>query len=51
MLNRPKATTIIDSVYISYANTDQKAKLRQEMYGDLYKTVRIQEKHENYIPL
>lgn len=51
MLSRPKSTTIIDSVYISYANSHQKALMRQELYGDLYKTVRIKEEYSNYIVL
>lgn len=39
MLSRPKSAPIIDSVYVSYANSQQKAFMRQELYGDLYKTV------------
>lgn len=39
LLNRPKSTSIIDTVYISYANSQQKASMRQELYGDLYKMV------------
>lgn len=41
MLSRPKSTSIIDSIYISYASAQQKALLRQELYGDLYKKVSI----------
>lgn len=51
MLSRPKSTTIIDTVYMSYANSNHKALMRQELYGDLYKTVRIQEKCSNCIVL
>lgn len=43
MLNRPKSTSIIDSIYISYASSQQKALLRQELYGDLYKKVSFNE--------
>ncbi|XP_031628885.1 protein penguin [Contarinia nasturtii] len=37
MLSRPKSTSIIDSIYLSYASSQQKALMRQELYGDLYK--------------
>lgn len=40
MLSRPKSTSIIDSIYMSYASSQQKSLLRQELYGDLYKKVR-----------
>lgn len=40
MLSRPKSTSIVDSVYMSYASSQQKALLRQELYGDLYKKVK-----------
>lgn len=42
MISRPKSSALVDSVYISYASSQQKALLRQELYGDLYKTVRGQ---------
>lgn len=39
MLSRSKSAAIIDSIYMSYANSQQKGLLRQELYGDLYKKV------------
>lgn len=39
MLSRAKSAGIVDSIYISYASSPQKALLRQELYGDLYKKV------------
>lgn len=39
MLSRSQSASIIDSIYVSYANSQQKALLRQELYGDLYKKV------------
>lgn len=41
MLSRPKSTSIIDSIYVSYASSQQKALMRQELYGDLYKKVKF----------
>lgn len=32
------ASVILDTIYVSYASSQQKAYLRQEWYGDLYKT-------------
>lgn len=40
MLSRPKSTSIIDTVYSSYASSQQKALMRQELFGDLYKKVK-----------
>lgn len=36
------SSAIVDSVYVTYANNQQKAFLRQEIYGDLYKTSKDQ---------
>lgn len=44
MLSRSKSTAILDSIYISYANSQQKALLRQELYGELYKKVNFHRK-------
>lgn len=35
------ASTIIDTIYVSWASSQQKAFMRQELYGDLYKKVFI----------
>lgn len=48
MLSRPKSTSIIDSVYLSYASSEQKALMRQEMYGDLYKKVKLRDNAANF---
>lgn len=37
MINNKYASTILDTVYVSWASSAQKASLRQEFYGDLYK--------------
>lgn len=39
LVNNAHATTIVDTVYISWASSQQKANMRQEFYGDLYKKV------------
>lgn len=39
MLSRPKSVSIIDSIYVSYASSHQKALMRQELYGELYRQV------------
>lgn len=39
LCNNKFASEIIDSIYVSWANSQQKAFLRQEWYGDLYKKV------------
>lgn len=39
LVNNRYATTILDTLYVSYASSQQKAFLRQEWYGDLYKKV------------
>lgn len=41
LISRPKSTALVDTIYISYASSQQKALMRQEMYGDLYKMVRF----------
>lgn len=33
------ASAIIDTIYVSWASSQQKAFMRQELYGDLYKKV------------
>lgn len=38
LLSHEHSASIIDTIYISWANTSQKAFMRQELYGDLYKT-------------
>lgn len=37
MINNKYASTILDTIYVSWASSAQKASLRQEFYGDLYK--------------
>lgn len=39
--NNKYATTIVDKIYVSFASSQQKSYLRQEWYGDLYKTVSV----------
>lgn len=39
MISRPKSSSLVDTIYISYASSQQKALMRQELYGDLYKKV------------
>lgn len=39
MINNAQAAGIIDTIYISWASSQQKAAMRQELYGDLYKKV------------
>lgn len=38
LCNNKYASTIVDTIYVSWASSQQKANLRQEWYGDLYKT-------------
>lgn len=38
LANNKYASTILDTIYVSWASSQQKAYLRQEWYGDLYKT-------------
>lgn len=37
MINHQHSSAILDNIYISWASSQQKANLRQEFYGDLYK--------------
>lgn len=39
MINHQHSSAILDNLYISWANSQQKSSLRQEFYGDLYKKV------------
>lgn len=38
LLSHEHSASIIDTIYISWASSQQKAYMRQELYGDLYKT-------------
>ncbi|KAJ6637486.1 Protein penguin [Pseudolycoriella hygida] len=37
MINHQHSSAILDNIYISWASSQQKSSLRQELYGDLYK--------------
>lgn len=39
LLNHANSSSIVDTIYISWASSQQKANIRQELYGDLYKMV------------
>lgn len=39
LINYGTSSSIIDTIYISWASSQQKANMRQELYGDLYKMV------------
>lgn len=41
LINQAQSSAIVDTIYVSYASSQQKAQMRQEFYGDLYKTVRL----------
>lgn len=48
MINNAQAAGIIDTIYISWASSQQKAAMRQELFGDLYKKV-IRKGFRNYL--
>lgn len=39
MVYHTHGSTIVDNIYVSWASSQQKAYMRQEFYGDLYKKV------------
>lgn len=39
LINNVYGAAILDTIYVSWASSQQKAFMRQELYGDLYKTV------------
>lgn len=39
LINNVHGAAILDTIYVSWASSQQKAFMRQELYGDLYKTV------------
>lgn len=39
MVKNAFASTVIDTIYVSWASSQQKASMRQELFGDLYKSV------------
>lgn len=41
MINHQNSSAILDNIYVSWANSQQKSNLRQEFYGDLYKKVSL----------
>lgn len=41
LINNVYGAAILDTIYVSWASSQQKAFMRQELYGDLYKTVSV----------
>lgn len=41
LISHAHSSSIIDTIYISWASSQQKAHLRQELYGDFYKNVSL----------
>lgn len=39
MVSHAFSSSIVDTIYVSWASSQQKSSMRQELYGDLYKNV------------